>query len=138
MSYLDIYSLQFVLAGNKIKLECIEERKAPIPKGVAHPAEPVSTGIIGFWLDVLDGRQQTIYRRFIHKGLPINAEFICRDWSLVRRKKCRVAVEIPVLYNAHSVVLFEQYLARPDDKSLQRRKHLTAFLPQKGLVCRAV
>ncbi|HEY6528945.1 MAG TPA: hypothetical protein VIZ65_09650 [Cellvibrionaceae bacterium] len=138
MSQLDIYRLQFGLTGNKIKLETIEELRAPIPKGVAHPAEPVATGIIGFWVDVQDARQQTIYRLFINKGLPINADFTCRDWSQLRRKKFRVEVQIPVLYNAHSVVLFEQYLARPEDRNLQRRKHLTAFLPQKGMSCCAV
>jgi hypothetical protein len=138
MSQLDIYRLQFGLTGNKIKLETIEELRAPTPKGVAHPAEPVATGIIGFWVDVQDARQQTIYRQFINKGLPINADFTCRDWSQLRRRKFRVEVQIPVLYNAHSIVLFEQYLARPADRNLQRRKHLTAFLPQKGLSSCAV
>ncbi|MEY4590446.1 MAG: hypothetical protein RL497_2522 [Pseudomonadota bacterium] len=138
MSQLDIFRLHFGLVGNKIKLETIDELRAPPPSGVPHPAEPVATGIIGFWVDVQDARQQTIYRRFINKGLPINADFTCRDWSQLRRKKFRVSVEIPVLYRAHSVVLFEQYLASPTDKALQRRKHLTAFLPQKGVSSYAV
>jgi hypothetical protein len=138
MSQLDIYRLKFGLNGNKIKLETIDEVRAPNPKGIAHPAEPVATGIIGFWVDVQDARQQTIYRQFINKGLPINVDFTCRDWSQLRRKKFNVVVEIPMLYNAHSIVLFEQYLASPADKCLQRRKHLTAFLPQKGLSSQAV
>lgn len=138
MHQLEIYRLQFGLNGNKIKLESIEERRAPIPRGVPHPADPVATGIIGFWVDVLDARQQTIYRQFINKGLPINADFTCRDWSQLRRRKFRVEVQIPVLYNAHSIVLFEQYLAAPEDRNLQRRKHLTAFLPQKGVCSQAV
>lgn len=138
MSQLEIYRLKFVLTGNKIKLDDIKELRAPKPRGVMHPAEPVATGIIGFWVDVQDSRQQTIYRQFINKGLPINADFTCRDWSPLRRKKFSVEVEIPVIYNANSLVLFEQYLASPNDKCLQRRKHLTAFFPQKGMSCQAV
>jgi hypothetical protein len=134
----EIYHLQFGLNGNKIKLESIQERRAPVPRGVPHPAEPVATAIIGFWVDVLDARQQTIYRQFINNGLPINADFTCRDWSQLRRRKFRVDVHIPVIYNAHSLVLFEQFLAQPEDRCLQRRKHLTAFLPQKAVCSQAV
>ena len=136
MHQLDIYRLQFGLNGNKIKLESIEERRAHSP-WCAAPGRTGRYRNYRFWVDVLDARQQTIYRQFINKGLPINADFTCRDWSQLRRRKFRVEVQIPVLYNAHSIVLFEQYLAQPEDRSLQRRKHLTAFC-HKGVCSQAV
>ena len=115
MHQLDIYRLQFGLNGNnKINWN-------PSRSGASFPVV-CRTGRTGryrnyrFWVDVLDARQQTIYRQFINKGLPINADFTCRDWSQLRRRKFRVEVQIPVLYNAHSIVLFEQYLAQPEDR----------------------
>ena len=130
MSSKHVINITLSLNGNKFYLDRLDVKSAPPPTGVANPNEPVPTGIIGYWVDILDNRQQTLYRRFIHNGLPLNPDFTCRDWSLLRRRKFRFAIQVPALPNAHSVVLFAQYQASPADKKIQRRRHLNTFLEQ--------
>ncbi len=138
MSLNQVYRITLSLNGSKLQLQSLNLVQAPSPHGVADPAEPVATGIIGFWLDVQDSRQQTLYRRFIHSGLPLNAEHTCKDWSGLRRRKFRFSLDVPVLPNGHSLVLFEQYQASPKERRLERRRHITTFLPQSSLQAVAV
>jgi hypothetical protein len=130
MSHTRIINLTVSLNGSKFYLDRLDVQQAQAPRGVADPSEPVATGIIGYWVDIMDNRQQTLYRRFINHGLPLNPDFTCRDWSALRRRKFRFSIQLPALANAHSVVLFEQYQPSPSDKRIQRRRHINAFVEQ--------
>jgi hypothetical protein len=134
----DAYRITLSLNDDKLQLVSLGEIPLPAPQGVSRPEEPVATGIIGYWVELQDARQQSLYRRFIHKGLPLNLHYTCGQWSALRRRKFRVSLDVPQLPQAHALVLFEQYLESPQAKTLQRKRHITVFLPQPALQQQAV
>lgn len=128
MSYchkLDIPLFQLDLSFNygSIVVESIDKLRGPPPAGQINTKESVPSSIIGHWLDLNSRCGETLYRRYIQRGVPINL-----DNAQGRQRRLyaltRYCLRVPVLPEAVCLVLYEQSRPNPGHEELVRRARL--------------
>lgn len=123
-----VYKLELAIADSAIKVQGIKTQQGRAPSGVSEPSKAVEPAVIGYWIELLDQHNCTLYRRFIHNQLPLNIPHMCKNWSKRRQHRTRFEITLPACKGITHARLYEQCLRNQQDKQPRCVCHLDLAL----------
>jgi len=115
--------IALALKEGEIAVDRVERTQGLKPAGEIDVNDDVPSAVIGHWLEVTDKAGKAVYRRYVQRNLPINANNadsrLQRIYSL---EKYRIFV--PDLPQGHELTLYEQSLSGENCKKLTRHVRL--------------
>ncbi len=127
--------LVFAIKNDHLRLEKTDVISARAPVSDSRVSQPISSGIIGYWVEVLNSEADTIYRRFLPEFIPVNyfrnsaQPAVNQSPAKAVTLKSNIELLLPVLADGRELLIYEQSIPSPDTKTKQRYLHLRIPLP---------
>ncbi len=125
----------FAIKHDHLSVRAADVVAEPAPAGDRKLSKEISSGIIGYWIEMTDQAGAVLYRRFLGEFIPVNyfqAAVDCPSDSDGNNggalRQHTIELLLPVLPNAFELRLYEQSIPAPGTKIKQRYLHLKAQL----------
>jgi hypothetical protein len=122
MSELKNYRLEIKATEKEFHLQKLETVDQHQPFNSTEAIEPVPTGVIGYWIDIVGQDCQVLFRKYLN-NLPLNLPHSWSQWGKRKRQKAHYVIEVPVINSAKWVRLYEQRIPAPGQHTTERQKH---------------